>query len=186
MRARGGARSSGANGGRIGRRNLGPSEQICCGRVWLPHRCGPLHYYHYSLFSFFFDSHQKKTTCQNWKVKQTRSAGVLCYRRMKERAKKQWERERVRGGSNLSFSSSQTLSKKHRVLSRARFRQRLGWGCSLRNDDNVLRLIWNFQCVCFYIRLRLLLLLLTMCGFKGSFVGGRPSLLGVVATLSSV
>ena len=35
---------SGANGGRIRWRSLGPREQICSGSVWFPNRSAPLHY----------------------------------------------------------------------------------------------------------------------------------------------
>ena len=153
MRARGGARGSGTNGGRIGLRILGPSEQICCGRVRLPHRCAPLHFYHSLFFALFLPRlAPEPTTCQNWKVNQ-RSSGSVGYPKKKKKKTNNnnnsgSETERVRGGI-LSFSSSPTLSNKSTVFSPSlSLHAEMG---SIRNDDNVLRLIWNFLCVCFIL-----------------------------------
>lgn len=141
MGARGGARSSGANGGWIGLRILGPSEQICSGRVRLPHRCAPLHSYHYSLFFFFFDSHQKRRIKINLKIKikithlpelvsrannQFRVWLVVCFAIKDWRKTKKWKWKSK--GGNFSFSSSPSLSKKHRLLSRSHSRFRQLWG----------------------------------------------------------
>jgi hypothetical protein len=185
VRARGGTRSCGANGGRIGLRILGPSEQICCGRVRLPHRCAPLHSYHYYLFFFFFDSHQKRRIIIKIKNKNNplprigkqskqpvRVWLVVCF------AIEDWRKGKERkwkGGIFLSPRPQVSL-KSTRVLSRSHSLASGSYGVAAKWRQ------WpppdlELSMLCF-ILFRLLLLLLPMCGFKGSFVG-----LGVVATL---